>query len=45
MWATMKALLDHSVVNRPQAVGLAKRLASSVMAEYAPLIRAAGGSS
>ena len=39
MWATMKALLDHKIVPRPQAVGLAKRLASGVMAEYAPLIQ------
>lgn len=42
MWATMRALLDHNVVSRPQAVGLARRLASAVMAEYAPLIRGLG---
>lgn len=38
MWATMRALLDHEIVSRPQAIGLAKRLASGVMSEYAPLV-------
>lgn len=39
MWATMKALTDHNVIPRGQAIGMAKRLASHVMAEYAPLIQ------
>lgn len=38
MWATMRALLDHQVVPRQQAIGLARRLASGVMTEYAPLL-------
>jgi len=38
MWATMRALLDHQVFPRAQAVGMARRLASKVMKEYAPLI-------
>lgn len=38
MWATMKALTDHQIVPRGEAIGLARRLAAGVMAEYAPLI-------
>lgn len=38
MWATMRALLDHEVVPRHQAIGMARRLARQVMDEYAPLI-------
>lgn len=38
MWATMKALVDHGIFPRSQAIGLAKRLTHWVMEEYAPLI-------
>lgn len=38
MWATMKALIDHDVFPRGEAIGLARRLAAGVMTEYAPLI-------
>lgn len=38
MWATMKALIDHDVFPRPQAIGLAKRLSRWVLDEYAPLV-------
>lgn len=36
MWATLRALLDHDILPRPQAIGLSRRLAYQVMAEYAP---------
>lgn len=38
MWATMKALVDHEIFPRLEAIGLAKRLSHWVMDEYAPLI-------
>ena len=38
MWATMRALLDHCIVPRGQAVGMARRMASKGMGEYAPMI-------
>lgn len=39
MWATMKALIDHEVFPRREAIGMAKRLTAWVMGEYAPLIQ------
>jgi len=38
MWATMKALIDHNVVPRREAIGMAKRLTSWTMTEFAPLV-------
>ncbi len=46
MWATMKAILDHGLYPRPEATGLAKRLAHWVMDEFAPLLeKGLGGNS
>lgn len=38
MWATMKALTDHDVFPRREAIGLAKRLTVWVLEEFAPLV-------
>lgn len=38
MWATLKALIDHEIVPRREAIGLAKRLSTWALDEFAPLV-------